>query len=84
MYHFRQAVPAKEEEPNERGFEEKGHQTFDGERRAEDVADIVTEIGPFIPNWNSMVMPVATPMAKLTPNRMPRILSLGARPLCQS
>jgi hypothetical protein len=25
-----------------------------------------------VPNWNSMVMPVATPMAKLMPNRTPQ------------
>src|ERR1700681_4060506 len=49
MRQFRQPVPAKEEQPDEGGFEEKGHQTFDSERRAENVTDIVTEIGPVHP-----------------------------------
>ena len=43
---FRQTVPAKKEEPDKGGFEEKGHQTFDGERRAKDVAHIMAVIGP--------------------------------------
>jgi hypothetical protein len=49
MPYFRQTVPAKEEETDKGGFEEKGHQTFDGEWRAEDVADIMAVIGPVHP-----------------------------------
>ena len=41
-----EAVPAEEEQPDESGFKEEGHQTFDGERSAEDVADVVRVVGP--------------------------------------
>ncbi len=30
-----------------------------------------------VPNWNSMVMPVATPMAKLMPNSLPQNLVMS-------
>ena len=46
MRHFRQSVPAEKEQPDEGGLEEKRHQAFDGERRAEDIADIMAVIGP--------------------------------------
>ena len=43
---LRQAVPAEEEQADEGGLEEEGHQPFDGERHAENVADIMGVIGP--------------------------------------
>ena len=39
-------VPAEEEEADERRLEEKRHQALERQRRAEDIADIVREIGP--------------------------------------
>ena len=39
-------VPAEEEEADEGRLEEEGHQPFDRERRAEDVADVVAVVGP--------------------------------------
>jgi len=30
-----------------------------------------------VPNWNSIVMPVATPMAKLMPNRVPQNFTIS-------
>ena len=41
-----QPVPAEEEQADEGGFEEEGHQAFDRERRAEDIADIMRVVGP--------------------------------------
>ena len=49
MRDFRQAVPAEKEQANETGFQEKGHQAFDGERGAENVADVMAVIGPVHP-----------------------------------
>jgi len=46
MLHLAQAIPAEEEQPDEGRFEEERHQSFDGERRAENVADVVGVIGP--------------------------------------
>ena len=43
---LRQPLPAEEEQADERGLEEERHQAFDGERRAEDVADIMRVVGP--------------------------------------
>ncbi|MOA09333.1 hypothetical protein D3C78_1291560 [compost metagenome] len=40
------AVPAEEEQADEGGFQEEGHQPFDGQRRAEDVAHVVAVVGP--------------------------------------
>ncbi|EAP89958.1 hypothetical protein OA2633_07089 [Oceanicaulis sp. HTCC2633] len=39
-------VPAEEEQADQRRLEEKGHQAFNGQRRAENVAHIVGVIGP--------------------------------------
>jgi hypothetical protein len=39
-------VPAEEEQADERGLEEEGHQALERERHAEDVADVVGEVGP--------------------------------------
>src|SRR5258707_2076865 len=41
-----QPVPAEEEQTDHGRFQEEGHQAFDGERRAEHVADIMRVIGP--------------------------------------
>src|SRR5262245_64872047 len=46
MADLRQAIPAEEEEADEGRLEEEGHQPFDRQRGAEDVADIVRVIGP--------------------------------------
>lgn len=45
MLDFGQAVPAEEEQADQRRFEEKNHQTFARENRAEDIADIGQVIG---------------------------------------
>ena len=47
----------------------------DRERHAEDVADVVRVVGPVGANWNSMVIPVVTPIAKLMPKACPRTAS---------
>ena len=39
-------VPAEKHQANESGLEEERHQPFDGERRPEDIADILGVIGP--------------------------------------
>jgi hypothetical protein len=44
--HLAQLVPAEEEQPDEGRLEEEGHQPFDRQRRAEDVADIVAVVAP--------------------------------------
>ena len=41
-----EAVPAEEEHADEGGFEEEGHQAFNGEWGAEHVADVVRVVGP--------------------------------------
>jgi hypothetical protein len=46
MRDLREAVPSEEEQTDERRLEEECHQAFDGERRAEDVADIVAVVAP--------------------------------------
>ena len=46
MLHLGEAIPAEEEQADKGRFEEERHQPFDGQRRAEDVADIVAVIGP--------------------------------------
>src|ERR1700722_11577884 len=46
MCTLRELVPAEEEEADESRFQEKGHQAFNGERRPEDIADIMAVIGP--------------------------------------
>ncbi|KAG1079548.1 hypothetical protein G6F40_016264 [Rhizopus arrhizus] len=40
------AVPAEEEQADEGGFQEEGHQPLKRKRRAEDVAHIVAVVGP--------------------------------------
>jgi hypothetical protein len=46
MLDARKLVPAEKEEANERRFEEERHQSFDCERRAEDIADVMRVVGP--------------------------------------
>ena len=46
MLHPRHFVPAEEEKADHGTFEKEGHETFDRERRPEDIADIVAVIGP--------------------------------------
>ncbi len=46
MLHPRHAVPAKEEQADEGGFQKECHQPFDRQRGTEDVADIVRVVGP--------------------------------------
>ena len=42
----RQAIPAKEKKADEGRFQEEGHQTFDGQRCAENITDVVGVVGP--------------------------------------
>ena len=46
MAELGQPVPAEEEQADEGRFQKERHQAFDGERRAENVADIVRVVGP--------------------------------------
>ena len=46
MSNFGQLIPTEEEEANEGRLKEEGHQPFDCERCAEDIADVVAVIGP--------------------------------------
>ncbi len=46
VLHFAQPIPAKEEQADKGRFQEERHQTFNGERRTEDIADVVRVIGP--------------------------------------
>ncbi len=46
VLHPRQAVPAEEEQADEGRLEEERHQALDGQRRAEDVPDVVRVVGP--------------------------------------
>ncbi len=39
-------IPTEEEQSDEGGFEEEGHQPFDCQRGAEDIADVVRVVGP--------------------------------------
>jgi hypothetical protein len=43
---LRQLVPAEEHQADEGRLEEEGHEPLDGERRTEDVADIVAVVAP--------------------------------------
>jgi len=43
---LRQLVPAEEEQADEGRLQEEGHQAFDGQRRAEDVAHIMAVVAP--------------------------------------
>src|ERR1700688_2691541 len=40
------ALPTEEEKPHEARLEKEGHQALEGERGAEDVADVMGEVGP--------------------------------------
>jgi hypothetical protein len=44
--HLGELVPAEEEQADEGGFQEEGHQPLDGQRRAEDVAHVVAVVAP--------------------------------------
>ncbi len=46
VLHLGEPVPAEEEQADEGGLEEERHQPLDGQRRAEDVADVVAVVGP--------------------------------------
>ena len=41
-----EALPTEEEQTDEGRFQEEGHQTFNRERGAEDVAHVVRVVGP--------------------------------------
>ena len=67
-------APAEDPQPDESGFEE--------ERGRPSIASGAPKMSPtnreyslqFIPNWNSCTIPVATPMAKLIRNNLPKNL----------
>ncbi len=65
-----EALFAVNEQAEESGFEEEGEDSFHGQGLADDAAGGAGEGAQLVPNWNSMGMPVTTPMAKL----MPKIL----------
>src|SRR5450631_2019206 len=46
MFDGAESVPTEEKQTDERRLEEKRHQPFDGERRAENVADVMRVISP--------------------------------------
>ncbi|MNJ59588.1 hypothetical protein D3C77_552810 [compost metagenome] len=46
VLHLGEPIPAEEEQANEGRFEEERHQPFDGQRRAEDVTDVMAVVGP--------------------------------------
>ena len=46
MTELAHAIPAEKEQPDKSGLQEKRHQPFDRQRRAEDVADIMRVVGP--------------------------------------
>ena len=71
---FGQAIPAKDPQSQERGFQEERQEAFHGERGTEDITHITAVVAQFIPNWNSCTMPVTTPMAKLIKNNLPKNL----------
>lgn len=49
MLDFTQTVPAEEEQTYKGGFEEEGHQTFDRQRRTENIPYIVGVVRPVSP-----------------------------------
>gem|GEM_PF-5635446 len=49
MLDFAQTIPAEEEQTYKGGFEEEGHQTFNSQRRTEDIPNIVRIIRPVSP-----------------------------------
>ena len=67
-----QLVPAEEPHRDEGGFQEEGGGGLDGQQRPEDVAHIGRVADQFVPNWNSSVMPVTMPMAKLMRKSLPQ------------
>ena len=46
MLHLGELVPAEEEQADKRRLQKEGHQAFDRQRRAENVADIMAVITP--------------------------------------
>ena len=49
MLNFTQTIPTEEEQTYKGGFEEEGHQTFDCQRRTEDIPYIVGIVRPVSP-----------------------------------
>ena len=49
MLDFTQTIPAEEEQTYKGGFEEECHQTFNGQRRTEDIPYIVGIVRPVSP-----------------------------------
>ncbi|AEW72721.1 hypothetical protein EcWSU1_01282 [Enterobacter ludwigii] len=49
MLDFAQTVPTEEEQTYKGGFEEEGHQTFNGQRRTEDIPNVVRIVRPVSP-----------------------------------
>ena len=50
MLNTLRAFPAKEKETNECRFQEEGHETFDSQRRAEYVTDVMGVDAQLVPN----------------------------------
>lgn len=49
VLNFAQTIPTEEEQTDKGRFEEEGHQTFNGQRRTEDIAHIVRVVRPVSP-----------------------------------
>ncbi|MNI37627.1 hypothetical protein D3C73_917280 [compost metagenome] len=49
MLDLAQAIPAEEEQTDQRRFQEERHQTFDSQRGPEDVTDVMREVRPVGP-----------------------------------
>ena len=49
MLDFTQTIPTEEEQTYKGRFEEEGHQTFDGQRRTENIAHVVGIVRPVSP-----------------------------------
>ncbi len=62
----------EEEEAEEGGFEEEGEDAFHSEGLADDSPVTRAKEDQLVPNWNSMGMPVTTPMTKLTAKILPQ------------
>ena len=59
-------VPAEQQDGQETRFEKEGEDAFRRQRAAEHVAhDTANSVAQFVPNSNSITMPVATPIAKV-------------------
>ena len=61
---------AEQHHAEEGGFEEERGQHLVGEQRPGDVADRSMKPGQLVPNWKLIVMPVTTPIAKVSANTL--------------